>query len=511
MSFYSAPERLSGKFNTAFISKKINATDHTHSDLGGGGVKASSDNIFSGENSFTNANPVKFITNGDSTQLLFAKEGDDSTNAALSWSVNSTYADVEGEMKIRAHTLTFENSDHTDLLQFNEGVGTFSAPPVCVVTASGDTQLVNKSYVDTNSVSLSAANTFTGAKTVFDNKVGIGTDTVARNLVVYADSYPGIQLRNSASSGTGTGSGFEIIQGGNGTIIANRENGSMIFETNDTDRMRILANGRIGLGTNSPAYFLDVIAINHRTTHTFSRYRGFSSFHAFQADTTSTTISDFGMRCDSNVAAPSYQAYSDRRIKENITEMNDDTSLQKLRLLKPCLYEYKDKITRGTSIVEGFIAQEVKEVLPYAVNNILQDIPNIFKMGSYDIDASNNKVITINDYDTANLELDASGNVFPKLKVLLEDNSVEYVTISSVISPSSIVIESEKDMPSGEIFIYGQNVDNFCSLDKDRIFTVATSALQEVDRQLQAEKAKTASLETQVASLLERVTALEGA
>ena len=107
------------------------------------------------------------------------------------------------------------------------------------------------------------------------------------------------------------------------------------------------------------------------------------------------------------------------------------------------------------------------------------------------------------------MELDASGNVFPKLKVLLEDDSVEYVTISSVISRSSIVIESEKDIPTGEIFIYGQNVDNFCSLDKDRIFTVATAALQEVDRQLQAEIAKTASLETQVAGLLERVTALE--
>ena len=279
----------------------------------------------------------------------------------------------------------------------------------------------------------------------------------------------------------------------------------MTFKTNDTSRMRILANGRIGLGTDNPAYFLDVIAINHRTTHTFSRYRGFSSFHAFQASTSSTTMTDFGMRCDSNVAATSYQAFSDKRIKNNITEMNDDTSLQKLRLLKPCTYEYKDKITRGTSIVEGFIAQEVKEVLPYAVNNILQDIPNIYKMGSYDIDASNNKVITINDYDTANLELDASGNVFPKLKVILEDNTVEYVTISSVISPSSIVIESENDIPTGEIFIYGQNVDNFCSLDKDRIFTVTTSALQEIDRQLQAEKTKVATLETQLADVLQRL------
>jgi len=58
MSFYSAPGRLSGSFNTTFISKKINATDHTHSDLassssgGGGDVLAASNNIFSGNNTF---------------------------------------------------------------------------------------------------------------------------------------------------------------------------------------------------------------------------------------------------------------------------------------------------------------------------------------------------------------------------------------------------------------------------------------------------------------------------
>jgi hypothetical protein len=43
------------------------------------------------------------------------------------------------------------------------------------------------------------------------------------------------------------------------------------------------------------------------------------------------------------------------------------------------------------------------------------------------------------------------------------------------------------------------------------IWTVATAALQEVDRQLQAEKAKVATLETQLASVLARLDALESA
>ena len=57
-------------------------------------------------------------------------------------------------------------------------------------------------------------------------------------------------------------------------------------------------------------------------------------------------------------------------------------------------------------------------------------------------------------------------------------------------------------MAGNQLFVYGQEVDDFVFLKKEAIWTVATSALQEVDRQLQAEKAK-------VADLLARVQALE--
>ena len=58
-------------------------------------------------------------------------------------------------------------------------------------------------------------------------------------------------------------------------------------------------------------------------------------------------------------------------------------------------------------------------------------------------------------------------------------------------------------------YIHGEHVLDFHNLNKDAIWSVATAALQEVDRQLQAEKTKVSTLETQVADLLARVTALE--
>ena len=68
---------------------------------------------------------------------------------------------------------------------------------------------------------------------------------------------------------------------------------------------------------------------------------------------------------------------------------------------------------------------------------------------------------------------------------------------------------TEKIKDGDKVVIYGEIVDDFHFLDKNAIFTVATAALQEVDRQLQAEKAKTALLETQMADVLSRLAALE--
>ena len=52
-----------------------------------------------------------------------------------------------------------------------------------------------------------------------------------------------------------------------------------------------------------------------------------------------------------------------------------------------------------------------------------------------------------------------------------------------------------------KLFVWGQKVDDFIYLKKDAIWTVATSALQEVDRQLQAEKARNDALEARIAAL----------
>ncbi len=57
---------------------------------------------------------------------------------------------------------------------------------------------------------------------------------------------------------------------------------------------------------------------------------------------------------------------SDIRIKKNIKDIDDDTALQKILQIQPKTYEYIDKLERGNDSVYGFIAQQIKEVIPEA-------------------------------------------------------------------------------------------------------------------------------------------------
>jgi len=342
---------------------------------------------------------------------------------------------------------------------------------------------------------------------ISSGNLGVGTDSPSRNLSIYKDSYPTFQIANS-STGANAGYGFEIQQGGNGTEIINRADGNMTFWTNNTSRMRINNNGYVSIGTNSSVYPL-YVATNKAFSDGGIRYFNYATNLTYSDNSTSMGNTSIVAAGSIGSAGGYIFAYSDRRIKKDIVQINDDSALQAVRALNPCRYRYKDPIAKNEyNLVEGFIAQEVAEVIPGAVKIEPGDIPNVMVRGSCSGD-----IITIPNFDTSTLELDASGNIFPKLKLVIDDKDKEvFVNIQEVVSSTELRVEIIDDditeLPS-EIFIYGQYVDNKLALVKDKIFTVGISALQEVDKQQQADKARIATLETQLADVLARLSALE--
>jgi hypothetical protein len=119
------------------------------------------------------------------------------------------------------------------------------------------------------------------------------------------------------------------------------------------------------------------------------------------------------------------------------------------------------------------------------------------------------------------LSRDASGVLFPRVQVKTREGKDEFITIVEVIDEHTLRVDKDLSawggqvdtsgqlVPGNQIFVYGQEVNDFHNLNKDAIWTVATAALQEVDRQLQAEKAKVVNLETTLASVLARLDVLE--
>jgi len=204
------------------------------------------------------------------------------------------------------------------------------------------------------------------------------------------------------------------------------------------------------------------------------------------------------------IAAGDYIAASDRRIKDNITDVDDGSALETLRLLKPKRYTYRDTIHKGEEPVWGFIAQEVRDTLPYATTLIKDTVPNIYELAN----VSSSNVITFTNFNTSNLEANAT-----TIRVMTKEDKEERVTLAEVIDEHTIRVEEDLTDWTGsldesgnvvagnQLFIYGQEVDDFVFLKKDAIWTVATSALQEVDRQLQAEKARNDALEARLSAL----------
>ena len=200
---------------------------------------------------------------------------------------------------------------------------------------------------------------------------------------------------------------------------------------------------------------------------------------------------------------------SDSRIKKDIVDIDDTSALEKLRLIQPKTYKYRNEEERGSDTVYGFIAQDVSNVLPYAVKTDANPVPTILSSSNVTAVTDTSVQLTLDKTIPDDINLTNTSSIF-----ITVDGVGGYVCpVISTTGNNIITIEKTSELSNitstSTAYIFGEHVQDFHHLDKNAIFTIATAALQEVDRQLQSEKTKVSTLETQVADLLARVTALE--
>ena len=234
---------------------------------------------------------------------------------------------------------------------------------------------------------------------------------------------------------------------------------------------------------------------------------------------------------------------SDQRIKTNIVNLNADKMMNIFRTLRPISFDYIDNMKNNNKKKLGFIAQEINEILPEGITLNTDVIPNNMMKCEIDLTSKIEASFTLKPDDTditlqyllltteSPLKFDtanpySSTNVY-KFKVYCGDKWAKEQDIyihseyNVIDDKYTYVIGMKKDVydimiTEPTLFVYGQYVYDLHILDHDTIYTVATAALQEVDRQQQADKVRIAELEARVAEqqslindILERLKTLE--
>jgi len=172
---------------------------------------------------------------------------------------------------------------------------------------------------------------------------------------------------------------------------------------------------------------------------------------------------------------------SDRRIKTNIVDIDDYSALQQILLIEPKRYEYIDKITRGSNVVIGFIAQQVHEVIPEAINIISEIIPNIYKKATF----NNSNINFIDDTDLSFIKINDT------IKIQLNGENIEYkiqnINTNHIIVDNIIKNSYEKidNSDNNECMVYGTEIHDFHAMNKDYIFTMNVCATQELYKIIQ--------------------------
>jgi len=320
-----------------------------------------------------------------------------------------------------------------------------------------------------------------------NGNVGIGTTSPTNKLEVNGVIET---LYNNAHSGSSLKDN-ELWRNNNGDFyIQYSSSGKLIL---------CQGGGNVGIGTSSPECPLHVtkgVQSNLQQARFYASWtnHGNAGLASNPQNINIGIKSTYGIWTNGNLW--SADDYSDIRIKENIIDVPDALSLQKLRDISCSYYEYKDKLKRGYDQVIGFIAQQVKEHLPMAVTTAANIIPNEMR----------------NLQDISWIGTDMSCN-------LTDVSGIKYCFyVSNDVSNNDEIMKEvignedntfTFDTSYNNVFCYGKEVDDFHILKKDKLFALNFSATQEIDKIQQEEKAKLAAAETEITTLKDKVTSLE--
>jgi hypothetical protein len=176
------------------------------------------------------------------------------------------------------------------------------------------------------------------------------------------------------------------------------------------------------------------------------------------------------------VSAAEFMAYSDLRIKKQVSSTDSREDLNTLNQLEVSNYHYIDEIGNGSNVHKKLIAQQVEAVYPQAVTQGKEFIPNVYR----------NSVSTHYDENTGHLEIvmDMKHNLLPGDEVrLIGEIGQEDHHVIAVADEYSFTVLS--DVSQDHVFVFGKKIDDFRQVDYTAISMLGISATQQLSKENQ--------------------------
>ena len=257
-------------------------------------------------------------------------------------------------------------------------------------------------------------------------------------------------------------------------------------------------SGNIGIGIEPNNYKLEVASGNGETIDSTISYGIHTSNNPAIILETNITNNNICAKFNSSIwTTGNVISSSDERIKTNIRDLEDDNALQMILNIQPKTYNYIDTRGRGSnsSNIYGFIAQQIKDVIPDAVKIQTEFIPNILLIADYNL-AEN--IITLPSNNTINI---ASFNAPLKIKCYDMYNNIIIVELIEIINSNTFKIQYIK-YNNDKIFVYGTEVKDFHALNKEYINTLNVCAVQELHRRIVLQQTEIKDLNDKINVLL---------
>jgi Chaperone of endosialidase len=312
------------------------------------------------------------------------------------------------------------------------------------------------------------------------------------------------QPTNKLQIGSVGGTGFAT----NDLAIGNGTNAMAIYQTNTstligstTDiilKPRNNGAGRVGINTNTPRAPLDVASSsspNNPNPLTYYAYMNVDAgTYGIGSVAPAYVVPNISIMSDGRVLATEFDAYSDARIKNVTGISNASKDLETVNGLHVTDYTMKDKVKYGNQAFKKVIAQEVEKIYPQVVSKHTDFIPNVYQACSKPTKSNNGYLLSFNA--PHNISKGAK-----KLQVLLEGGgSMQQVNIIAIPSANEVIIDAA-DIKGDKVFVYGEEVDDFRTVDYEGLTTLNISASQELTKLLKQQQVMIELLQKKVADL----------